>query len=178
MARCANEPTKPTLLRYDALDSTTTPELLVLAIQKEGGVIVQNLISASLASQIKHDLKPHFDTDTPDKSGFFPSTTQRASGLLGISDACAELATNPLFIAVANAMVSSTHTFWRGDHQETVQEKPIVSSTVGFRVNPGGEQQVLHRDDKYAVSCIPLTSWHLLTCGNQVTTTPMLRSSP
>ncbi len=23
------------------------------------------------------------------------------------------------------------------------------ASTVGFRVNPGGKQQVLHRDDKY-----------------------------
>ncbi len=177
MAKCANEPTKPKLLCYDALNSTTTPDLLVSAIQKEGGVIVRNLIRPSLASQIKHDLKPHFETDIPDKSGFFPSTTQRASGLLGISDACVELATNPLFINVANAMVSSTYTFWRGDHQETVQGKPIISSTVGFRVNPGGKQQVLHRDDKY-VSCIPSTSWHLLTCEKQVTTTLTMRSSP
>jgi hypothetical protein len=33
--------------------------------------------------------------------------------------------------------------------QETVTSKPIISSTVGFRVNPGGKQQALHRDDEF-----------------------------
>jgi ectoine hydroxylase-related dioxygenase (phytanoyl-CoA dioxygenase family) len=143
--------TAPTLVRYDAQDPKTTPELLISTIEREGGVVVENLITQELAAKIKTDLKPHFDSDQPDKSGFFPLTTQRATGLLGISDACVELATNPIFINIANAMVSSTHTFWRGDHQETVREKPIISSTVGFRVNPGGRQQVLHRDDKYVL---------------------------
>lgn len=140
---------KPSITRFNGADPTTTPEKLISTIQRDGGVIVENLISSELASQIKRDLKPHFDRDIPDKYGFFPATTQRASGLLGISDACVELACNPLYIAVANALVSSTHTMWRGDHQQTVSGKPIISSTVGFRVNPGGRQQVLHRDDKY-----------------------------
>ena len=120
---------------------------------------MQNLISPSLSSQIKQDLKPHFETDLPDKSGFFPSTTQRASGLLGFSDACAELATNPLFINVANAMVSSTHTFSRGDHRETVHGKPIISSTVGFRVNLGGSNRCCTGMTSMSVSwCVPCTS--------------------
>ena len=139
---------KPALIRIDATDPSTTTEKLIEAIERDGGVIVENLISQHLARQIKDDLQPYFDSDTPDKSGFFPATTQRATGLLGISDACVELACNPLYISVANALVSSTHTVWRGDHQEIKTGKPIISSTVGFRVNPGGRQQVLHRDDK------------------------------
>ncbi|KAA8647303.1 hypothetical protein EYZ11_009801 [Aspergillus tanneri] len=138
---------KPSIARFSAADPSTTPEKLIATINRDGGVIVEGLISRELADQIKGDLKPHFEADTPDKYGFFPATTQRATGLLGISDACVELACNPLYIAVANALVSSSHTFWRGDHQETVSGKPIISSTVGFRVNPGGRQQVLHRDD-------------------------------
>ncbi|KAJ5227329.1 uncharacterized protein N7469_007335 [Penicillium citrinum] len=138
---------KPSFVRLDATNPSTTPAQVVEVLEREGGIIIENLISKELAQQIKTDLKPHFDGDTPDKSGFFPETTQRASGLLGISDACVELACNPLYINVANAMVSSSYTFWRGDHQETVSGKPIISSTVGFRVNPGGRQQVLHRDD-------------------------------
>lgn len=141
---------KPSFVRLDAAKVSTTPAQVIEVLEREGGVIIENLISQELAQQIKTDLKPHFDGDTPDKYGFFPETTQRASGLLGISDACVELACNPLYISVANAMVSSSYTFWRGDHQETVSGKPIISSTVGFRVNPGGRQQVLHRDDKYA----------------------------
>lgn len=133
--------------RFNATDPSTTPAKLIAAIERDGGVIVESLISRDLAAQIKSDLKPHFDSDIPDKSGFFPTTTQRATGLLAISDACVELACNPLYISVANALVSSTYTFWRRNNQETVSGKPIISSTVGFRVNPGGQQQVLHRDD-------------------------------
>ncbi|KAI9045468.1 phytanoyl-CoA dioxygenase family protein [Aspergillus affinis] len=137
----------PSITRFDANNPSTTPQALIEIINRDGSVIVENLISKDLAAQIKADLKPHFDADIPDKYGFFPATTQRATGLLGISDACVELACNPLYIAVANALVSSRYTMWRGDRQETVSGKPILTSTVGFRVNPRGKQQVLHRDD-------------------------------
>lgn len=140
--------TKPSFSRVDATDPTTTSQQIVEIIKRDGGVIVEKLISKELAAEIKHDLKPHFERDIPDKYGFFPETTQRATGLLGISEACIELACNPLYIAVANALTSAKYTFWRGDHKETTTGKPIISSTVGFRVNPGGRQQVLHRDDK------------------------------
>lgn len=141
---------KATLTRLDAKDPSTTPGKAIDIIQRDGGVIIEGLVTSALAKQIQTDLKPHFDGDIPDKSGFFPLTTQRATGLMGISESCRELACSPLYIAIANSLVSSSHTFWRGDHQETVSGKPIISSTVGFRVNPGGRQQVLHRDDKYA----------------------------
>ena len=143
-----NSHNKRVFARFDATDASATIERLVEAIEHDGGVIVKNLISSSLAWQIKSDLKPYFDNDIPDKYGFFPLTTKRATSLFARSDACIELACNPRYISVANALVSSSHTFWRGDHKETVTGKPIISTTVGFRVEPGGKQQVLHRDDK------------------------------
>ena len=138
---------KSTIARHDANDPATTTELLVSVIERDGGVIVENLISQELATQIKTELRPYFDNDKVDPSGFFPDTTQRATGLLGTSDACVELAMNKTYIDVANAMLSSTFTYWTGQVQDTVTSKPIISSTVGFRVNPGGRQQALHRDD-------------------------------
>lgn len=139
--------TSPKIARYNALDPKTTTELLVSIIERDGGVIVENIITPELAATIKSDLAPHFDTDKVDPSGFFPDTTQRATGLLAKSDACAELACNKTYIDVANAMISSTYTYWSGQTQYTITGKPIISSTVGFRVNPGGRQQELHRDD-------------------------------
>ncbi|GKT45739.1 dioxygenase swnH1 [Colletotrichum spaethianum] len=147
MATSENYNPRPPIARFNATDPSTTPQKLVDSINRDGGVIVEKLIERQLAEEIKQDLKPYFDEDIPDKYGFFPATTQRASGLLGISDGCVELACNPLYTAVANALVSSSYTFWRGDRKKTVSGKPIISSTVGFRVNPGGTQQVLHRDD-------------------------------
>lgn len=141
--------TKPTIARYDANDPATTTELLVSIIERDGGVIVENIISKELAGRVRTELKPFFDTDKVDPSGFFPHTTQRATGLFARSDACVELAMNKTYIDVANTMLSSTYTYWNGQVQETVTSKPIISSTVGFRVNPGGRQQALHRDDGY-----------------------------
>ncbi|KAJ5136658.1 hypothetical protein N7448_005212 [Penicillium atrosanguineum] len=138
---------KPTIVRLKASDPSVTSDKAIEIINRDGGVIIEGLISREEAEQIKRDLKPHFDNDIPDKSGFFPSTTQRATGLLGISDSCVDLACNPFYIDVANKMVSSTFKYWRDDQQVTCTGKPIISSTVGFRVNPGGRQQVLHRDD-------------------------------
>lgn len=128
--------------------NSTSKDELIAIIERDGGVIVEGLISADLASRIKSDLKGHFDTDDVDASGFFPDTTQRATGLLGISDACVELACNETYINVANDILGSTFTYWNGQKQETVTTKPVISSTVGFRVNPGGRQQALHRDDR------------------------------
>jgi ectoine hydroxylase-related dioxygenase (phytanoyl-CoA dioxygenase family) len=138
---------KPKIERRDANDALITTEDLVSIIERDGGVIVENIITPELATQIKTDLEPYFDTDKVDPSGFFPITTQRATGLLGISDACVELACNKTYIDIANKMIGSTYTYWTGQMQETVTTKPIISSTVGFRVNPGGRQQAIHRDD-------------------------------
>ncbi|VUC34874.1 unnamed protein product [Clonostachys rosea] len=138
---------KPTIVRVDATNPEITPEKLVEILERDGGVIVENLISRELAGEIRRDLKPLFDRDIPDKYGLFPPTTQRATGLLADSDACVELVCNKLFTDVANIMVSSYHTMWRGDKQVTIGGKPILSAALGFRVNPGGKQQVLHRDD-------------------------------
>lgn len=145
----SHQPAKqpPKLERRNA--KTTTKQELIRIIERDGGVIVEGLISDDLAQRIKADLKGHFDTDDVDASGFFPETTQRATGLLGISDACVELACNKTFIDVANDVLGSTYTYWDGQKQCTVTTKPIISSTVGFRVNPGGRQQALHRDDRY-----------------------------
>lgn len=121
-------PTKPAIVRCDANDPSTTTDHLISILERDGGVIVENIITKELASRIKSELKPYFDTDKKDNSGFFPETTQRATGLLGRSDACVELATNKTYIDVANKMLSSTFTYWSGQTQETVTSKPIISS--------------------------------------------------
>lgn len=135
------------LVRVDALDPSTTAEKLIEILNLDGAVIVQNLITREQASQIREDLKPHFEADVGDQSGFFPSTTRRATGLLAISDRCVDLALNPLFNDVANRLLTDEFTYYLGQEKHTSVSKPQISSTVGFQVNPGGRQQGLHRDE-------------------------------
>lgn len=136
-----------TLLRVDANESHVTAEYLQSILERDGGVIVKNLISKEAAVQIRVDLKPYFDADEGDASGFFPKTTRRAIGLLGISDNCVDLALNPLLQGVATRMLTSEFSHWVGQERSTVVSRPQISSTVAFQVNPGSKQQGLHRDD-------------------------------
>ncbi|KIW99418.1 uncharacterized protein Z518_11406 [Rhinocladiella mackenziei CBS 650.93] len=138
---------RPVLVRVDARDPTTTAEYLQEILERDGAVIVANLISKEMAERIRLDLKPHFDADSGDKSGFFPTTTRRAVGLLAISPSCVELALNPLFYSVASSMLTSEFTYWLGQEKHSAVSKPQISSTVGFQVNPGSKQQGLHRDE-------------------------------
>ncbi|KAG6977939.1 Dioxygenase swnH1 [Fusarium oxysporum f. sp. conglutinans] len=110
-----------------ANDTGTTADTIINALERDGALIVKSIASKSLCEQIRSDLKPLFDSDVKDDSGFFPPTTKRATGFFATSDACVELAINPLFQSVA--------------------EKVLGSNAVGFRVEPGGKQQALHRDD-------------------------------
>jgi ectoine hydroxylase-related dioxygenase (phytanoyl-CoA dioxygenase family) len=137
----------PQLARLDARDPATTADAVAEVISRDGGVIIENLITPELASQIKQELKPYFDSDRIDPTGFFPETTKRASGLIGISPGCVDYLTTPLLIDVVNKLLSSTYSFWVGKRLRTVTAKPQISSTTAFRVNPGGRAQDLHRDD-------------------------------
>ncbi|KIW79264.1 hypothetical protein Z517_05876 [Fonsecaea pedrosoi CBS 271.37] len=139
--------TTPSLARVDARDPETTADVVQEFLERDGAVIVTNLITAEQAAQIRRDLKPHFDADGGDKSGFFPNTTRRAIGLLGKSATCVDLALNPLFNEVASRLLTSKFEYWIGQERQLAVSKPQISSTVGFQVNPGSRQQGLHRDD-------------------------------
>lgn len=130
-----------------ANDPRTTADTIINALERDGALIVKGIASKSLCEQIRSDLKPLFDSDVKDDSGFFPPTTKRATGFFATSDACVELAINPLFQSVAEKVLGSKYTYWEGQEQLTVFGKPYIASAVGFRVEPGGKQQALHRDD-------------------------------
>ncbi|KAH6973020.1 hypothetical protein BKA56DRAFT_492285 [Ilyonectria sp. MPI-CAGE-AT-0026] len=136
-----------TLTTVSATDPEVNATLLESILNRDGAVIVKSLVSQELCKQLKEDLKPHFDTDRSDAAGFFPSTTKRATGILAYSDACAELVVNSLFQSVASRVLDSKYTYWEGQKQLSVVGKPQIASIVGFRVQPGGTQQALHRDD-------------------------------
>ncbi|KAJ5999788.1 hypothetical protein N7481_000197 [Penicillium waksmanii] len=135
------------ITRLNASDTETTTESVVGVVKSDGGVIIKGLFPKEHTDRIRAELKPVFDADIPDPSGFFPKTTRRATGLIGISDACVEYATNKLWIDVCNAILTSTFCGWHGESLEKWTTKPIISSTVGFQIHPGSRAQDLHKDD-------------------------------
>lgn len=135
------------LQSVDASDPSTDAALLESILHRDGAVLVRNLVPRPLCQQLRADLKPSFDADQADGAGFFPKTTKRAFSILSHSDACAELVVNPLFQSVAHRVLESRYRYWEGQQQLEVVGKPQIASIVGFRVETGGKQQALHRDD-------------------------------
>lgn len=135
------------LQTVDAADPALSTDKLEAILHRDGAFIVKNLVSKELCAQIRKDLRPSFESDIVDESGFFPTTTKRAYSILAKSDACADLVVNPLFQNLAEKILTSHYTYWEGQKQLTVSGKPQIASIVGFRVEPGGKQQALHRDD-------------------------------
>ncbi|KIW16891.1 hypothetical protein PV08_04081 [Exophiala spinifera] len=140
-----SETATPSIVRVNAAEASV--DFLLDILERDGGIIIENFISPDTAAQIRADLKPYFEADGGDVSGFFPKTTRRAIGLLGISDGCVDLALHPLLTEVASRLLTSRYEYWIGQERQTAVSKPQISSTVGFQVNPGGEQQGLHRDE-------------------------------
>lgn len=138
----------PKVVRLDAIDPKTTANRVVEIVKSDGGVIIRGLFPKEHTDRIRAELKPVFDADIPDPSGFFPKTTRRATELIGISDACVEYATNKLWIDVCNMILTSTFQGWHGENLEKWTTKPIISSTVGFQIHPGSRAQDLHKDDR------------------------------
>ncbi|CAF1537083.1 unnamed protein product [Adineta steineri] len=138
--------TTPVTITRIAATSENAEDKILESLRRDGVAIVTGMFSKDHTDQVIKDLAPHFNSDVIDESGFFPSTTQRATGLFAISRACIDIAMHPLFLSVANRLLTSTYTLYYGPEKHIATSKPIISSTVGFRVNPGGKQQALHRD--------------------------------
>ena len=136
-----------TLESIDASDPSLTTKYLSSILHRDGAFIARNLVPKALCERIRADLRPSFESAISDESGFFPSTTKRAYSVLAKSDACGELVVNPLFQDLAESILTSHYTYWEGQKQLHVSGKPQIASIVGFRVEPGGKQQALHRDD-------------------------------
>jgi len=63
-----------TISRIAATSETAEDDILE-CLRRDGVAIVTGMFSRNHIEQVKEDLAPHFDSDVPDQSGFFPSTT-------------------------------------------------------------------------------------------------------
>jgi len=135
--------------RVSSLPNTATPEEVVTALERDGCVIVRELLDSLTVSALRAELAPYLE-QTPsgggssDSAGGFAETrtdaflgfqTKRSSSLVAKSRTYASLVTHPLMLAVCDAIL--------GPHCAKYQ----VSATQAIQIGPGEAVQPLHRDD-------------------------------
>jgi hypothetical protein len=103
------------------------------AIEHDGYVIIENLISPELAAEIKEDLIPRFSYDSG-RNNFEGFKTQRLYAFFEKSLICNPLVEHPLILGCLDRIFEPNY---------------LLSQLQAINILPGEEQQPLHHDDLF-----------------------------
>lgn len=125
---------------------------VVECIDRDGGVVVANLIDERIMDEFVADLRPHFDRQAFG-TGFNGVRTRRCNALLQHSDRTVDLMLAPAFVNAAERLLVHDGV-WSGALSDgsTTQKKRVrptiqLSVTQAIELWPGQEAQEIHRDD-------------------------------
>jgi ectoine hydroxylase-related dioxygenase (phytanoyl-CoA dioxygenase family) len=135
--------------RLSSLPNTATLEEVVAVLERDGCVIVRELLDNATVGALKAELAPYLQKTrcgggSSDSAGGFAETrtdaflgfqTKRSSSLVAKSRTYTSLVTHPLMLAVCDAIL--------GPHCVKYQ----VSATQAIQIGPGEAAQPFHRDD-------------------------------
>jgi len=109
---------------------------VVAALEHDGACVILNQVSAEIINAVNADFRAPFDDlGRFDESDFNGYKTLRISGVLGISQAAAELVGHPRVLAAADAVMLPNCANYR------------IGSLTGIEIWPGESDQELHVDD-------------------------------
>ncbi|MEC9392975.1 MAG: phytanoyl-CoA dioxygenase family protein [Pseudomonadota bacterium] len=116
------------------LDSKASNSEILEIIEKDAGVILDNVLPNNFLKQMDEELSPYIDNFKKGKSEFTGYETVRVGGLLARSEACRELALNPQINQLASDFLNPF-----GDGYQ-------LHFTSAVSIGPGETEQILHRD--------------------------------
>ena len=116
------------------LDAETTIDEILKVLDQDAAVIIENVISMDAVEALKIDLAPYLSKEAFGRDEFTGFSTKRIGALIARSNACRELALNPLVINVAEQYLNP----FADGYQ--------LHFTSAVSIGPGETKQVLHRD--------------------------------
>mgnify|MGYP001246695901 CR=1 FL=1 len=107
---------------------------IVLALERDGYVIIENLAAPDLIARVTRELQPHIDAREPGFESMMGVLTRRFGRLLMRSTAVQDLLTEPLVLSVADLLLLPYCARYQ------------VNYTGVMYIEPGETAQALHRD--------------------------------
>jgi hypothetical protein len=133
------------------LPAETTPEEVAAAIQRDGAVIVDRLVSNGVMDQIADELSPYLavtPTGPDDFSGF---NTRRTGALIARSETCRQLVAHPLALETTALVLAQATNFQ-------------LHLTQAIAIGPGQPAQPIHRD-RWAFDFFPFPNSYEVQCN-------------
>ncbi len=123
------------MFSIDRFDAPADPAALLESLQRDGAVILHNVIDPTLCQTIAEEFRPHFDAEgdqfMDDFNGY---RTLRLSSVLARAPSCAPLFTEATTLALSDACLLSHCINYR------------IGSATAIEIWPGESAQQLHRD--------------------------------
>ena len=116
------------------LQNTSTAEDIIEVLNNDAGVIIDGLIDQKEVNLLKKDLTPYLKNDVFGRDEFTGFKTKRIGALIARSEACRNLAMQPLVNEVSEKYLSP---FCDGYQ---------LHFTSAVSIGPGESKQILHRD--------------------------------
>jgi len=120
-----------------------SPGAIVDLLQHDGGLIVDEVVSADHLSKIRAELEPYVEATKAGREEFAGYETRRVGALMAHSPACRDLALHPL--------VNTACAQFLGPYCDSVQ----LHFTQAVSIGPGQGGKALHRDRGVWGSYIP-----------------------
>src|SRR5262245_45045897 len=81
---------------------------VIAVIERDGGVIVEELLSPVIMAELRADLLPKIEACSPGRDDFSGFRTRRMSALFAKSRRVADVVTHPLFFGAAEHFVNGS----------------------------------------------------------------------
>jgi len=123
-------------MSLEYFQSDARDQEVVAALERDGACVVLNQASAEIIDAVNAEFRAPFDDlGRFDESDFNGYKTLRINGILGISQAAAELVEHPRVLAAADAVLLPNCSNYQ------------IGSLTGIEIWPGESDQELHLDD-------------------------------
>ena len=142
---------KPSV-RITELPAGAPIQEILSVIDRDGGVILNNLVSTEELASIEREIRKYTKSDRDDDEGFFkglvPQETLLIGGLVGKSDTLAKICCeNPVLEGLRKEILTDVGTRRVEKYDLPYHIDPLLSVSLSFRMRYGAARQRLHRDD-------------------------------
>ncbi|WP_431825221.1 phytanoyl-CoA dioxygenase family protein [Burkholderia sp. F1] len=124
-----------------------TAEDVIAALERDGGVIIEDFLSSETLDGLGNDLLPLIERQPVGRDSFSGNRTRRLSRLFARTRHCVEIATNRLYLPVAEHFLCKPREAWVGDQRYPMTAGVRIGVTQAIQIGPGQAAQPLHRDD-------------------------------
>ncbi len=118
----------------ETLSPDSSTESILEVIERDGAVIVADVVDRSMIEQMTTELGPYIERTPMGGDDFTGRSTQRTGALVARTPTCRDFVMNEQILAIANGFLGR------------FAERIILHLTQTIYIHPGQGKQILHRD--------------------------------